>query len=109
MEKELVERAVARIRAEVGAQGSSDGAHQRQIQILERRLEKLVILLELREGELERFKRQDLMEPGIASYFDTVQGLAPDEPMVEAKRDLMKRIFEQNVALQASLRSGRSA
>ncbi len=108
-EKELVERAVARIRAEAGARSSPDGVHQRQIQILERRLEKLVNLLELREGELERFKRQDLVEPGIASCFDTVQGLAPDAPMVEAKRDLMKRIFEQNVALQSSIRAGRSA
>ncbi len=109
VEKELVERAVARIRAEAGARRSPDGAHQRQIQILERRLEKLVKLLELREGELERFKRQDFVEPGIASCFDTVQGLAPDSPMIEAKRDLMKRIFEQNVALQASIRGGRSA
>lgn len=109
VEKELVERAVARIRAEAGVRRSPDGAHQRQIQILERRLEKLANLLELREGELERFKRQDLVEPGIASSFDTVQGLSPDSPMVEAKRALMKRIFEQNVALQEAIRGGRSA
>jgi hypothetical protein len=109
LEKELVERAVARIRAETAPERGPDLAHGRQIQILERRLTKLANLLEEREGELERIKRQELVEPGIASVYDSVQGIASDAPMKDAKRALMKRLFEQNVELHDSLRGGRSA
>ena len=72
----------------------------RRVEVLERRIAKLLQALELAEGEILRLQREFGTEAGIASVYRRVQGLAPDEPLAEVKRRLMQELYRANEALR---------
>jgi GGDEF domain-containing protein len=69
------------------------------IDILQRRVRKLAHSLEQAEAQIAAL-RGEHTEPGIASIYRTVQGLAPDEAYLDLKRKLMFDIYEANRQLQ---------
>lgn len=72
----------------------------KDIEVLQRRLKKLSALLELQEGQLRRVAQRLDEDPGIASVHESVQGLDPQDPEADRKREMMARIFEANLALR---------
>ena len=85
---------------ERGQGGSLAPAAPRRVEVLERRIVKLLRALELAEGEVLRLQREFGSEAGIASIYRTVQGLAPDAPLLETKRRLMRELYRANEALR---------
>lgn len=78
----------------------------KQIETLERRIEKLKGLLDQAEHELHVTARQKGVEQGVASIYRSVQGLSRDENDYVKKREVLTLIFEANVGLQKGRRSG---
>jgi GGDEF domain-containing protein len=76
---------------------------QRQIDMLERRVAKLTESLGLTEAELKRLAKLKNIDLGIASIYRDVQGLRSDADNYEQKKEMLKNIFEANVALRAEL------
>ncbi|MEY2785464.1 MAG: hypothetical protein RL277_1674 [Planctomycetota bacterium] len=74
--------------------------HQRQIALLERRIEKLTVAMGITEQQLENAMQQRTMDAGVASIYRTVQGLTANDSNREQKKAMMASIFEQNLALQ---------
>ena len=66
---------------------------------LERRVRKLSDLLDVTESELKRVASMKNIDTGIASIYSTVQGIGFDDDNAEVKKELMKSIFEANLAL----------
>jgi len=73
---------------------------QEQIELLERRIEKLTEHLDKTEAELRRVAAMKAIDSGIASVYDTVQGLSSGDSEFERKNEMLKGIFEANFALQ---------
>jgi diguanylate cyclase (GGDEF)-like protein len=78
----------------------------REIDLLQRRIEKLSGLLGATEDELKRVAALKGIDIGLASIYKTVQGLAADANQYQRKRDMMKTIFEANFALKKELEAG---
>jgi hypothetical protein len=76
-----------------------------RIELLERRLDKVVRSLEKTEERLARASGENAVDPGIASCYRTVQGLAADAPQRGLKVALMQQLFEGNLALLERIRS----
>lgn len=72
----------------------------RRADMLERRVRKLSELLEVTEKELKRVAAAKSIDTGISSIYRSVQGIADDEEQAELKKELMKSIFEANLALR---------
>jgi hypothetical protein len=70
------------------------------IDLLERRVSKLVQSLETTEEMLKRIAAMKDVDPGVASLYRVVQGLSLGESNRELKMEMMKMIFNANVALQ---------
>jgi hypothetical protein len=66
---------------------------------LERRVAKLVQSLEASEQALARVGPLLKLESGLESIYRTVQGLSMADPGAEAKKELMRAIFEKNLEL----------
>jgi GGDEF domain-containing protein len=66
---------------------------------LERRVRKLTDLLDVTEAELKRVAAMKNVDTGISSIYRSVQGIGDDDNNAEVKRELMKSIFEANLAL----------
>ncbi len=103
---EILERVLSWIDESMGPDPSAAGSaaspaeDARILEILERRLAKLRHSLrtarELHRG-LARMKDHD---PGIASIYRAVQGLAEMDALLEIKREMLREIFQANLALQ---------
>jgi GGDEF domain-containing protein len=78
---------------------------QKTIDNLERRVVKLTESLGLTEAELKRVAQMKNIDLGVASIYRTVQGLSADEACAEQKREMLKNVFEANMALRAQLAS----
>lgn len=78
---------------------------QKTIGQLERRVAKLTESLGLTEAELKRVAQMKSIDLGISSLYRDVQGLSGDEADAEQKREMLKTIFESNVALRGQLAS----
>jgi hypothetical protein len=78
-------------------------ALEADVDVLERRVAKLVESLEATERVLEEVARMKGIEHGIASIYRTVQGLAANALEREKKRAMRERIFLSNVELQRTL------
>ncbi|MEM9382372.1 MAG: hypothetical protein AAGB93_20635 [Planctomycetota bacterium] len=74
--------------------------HTREIKQLERRIAKLSSLLGETEDELRRARRGPIVDTGVGSIYDTVQGIDGEDDQFEQKTTLMKSIFEANLALR---------
>ena len=112
-ERELTEALQAQrreneaLRARLHAFEARDESAQdkQRIDLLERRLDKVVRSLEKTEEHLARVSRENAVDPGIPSCYRTVQGLAADAPHRGLKVALMQQLFEGNLALLERLRS----
>ncbi|MFT5286509.1 MAG: diguanylate cyclase (GGDEF)-like protein [Planctomycetota bacterium] len=77
--------------------------HNRQIQVLERRIGKLSTSLEATEGQLSEMALLRDVDPGVASVFRSVQGIEEQGPQAEVKRGVMSAIFDANMLLQEEI------
>jgi len=90
-----------------GASGSADPVSPASapeaaplVDLLERRIAKLNKALERADAEIQHLKRALGGSPGVSSIYRSVQGLSPDEPLLDLKRRLMREIFDANQALR---------
>ena len=74
--------------------------HQREIGVLERRVSKLSVLLGETEDALRKVRASKHTDEGLSSIYDEVQGLGDDDDQYEQKSDLMRSLFEANLALR---------
>lgn len=91
------------VRAEEAAAGDSQARHR--IKLLERRLQKMMRLLE----DQENHSMGGLEDDGVASIYRVVQGVDARDAQAEDKRALMASIFLQNVKLRERVTFGSSA
>jgi len=106
VEKEVI----ALLKAELAAWRETSTASrmlesQKTIDNLERRVAKLTESLGLTEAELKRVAQMKNIDLGVASIYRNVQGLSADEAGAEQKKEMLKNIFESNMALRAQLSS----
>ena len=73
---------------------------EQKIGLLERRIAKLNKSLKNTESTLRKVAAAKGIDHGLASIFDDIQGLNFDDANFERKSELLKEIFEQNIALQ---------
>lgn len=71
-----------------------------KIDLLERRLAKLMSMLDVTEDELRRVQAAKQVDIGQPSIYRQVQGLSATETQQERKRDMMRSIFEANLELR---------
>jgi diguanylate cyclase (GGDEF)-like protein len=76
---------------------------ERQIELLERRIAKLMEQLGLTEEEVLRLQDLKGVERGLPSLYKTVQGLSGAEQEYERKKAMMLTILEANLALKREL------
>ena len=101
VEKEVI----ALLRYEIGVwRESSGGADmveaRRTIENLERRVHKLSTSLGLTEKELKKVAAMKNIDLGVASIYGSIQGLSVEEDNYEQKKEMLKNIFEANLALR---------
>jgi len=107
IEKEVVASALREMKAELErALGQKQNEHQRQIDTLERRIQKLTQSLGMTEAELRRALSQKNVDPGVASMYSQVQGLSSDDVQHELKKELMSKIFQANLELRKQITPG---
>jgi hypothetical protein len=97
---EVADRA---FRALVAARREATAVRDRRIDLLERRITKLSQSLETTEGALQQLALRKNVDLGVASLYRVVQGLSPVEPELQAKQQMMARLFEANLALQGKV------
>lgn len=83
--------------------------YERQIDLFQRRIAKLNESLKRSEQTIQELARSKQVDPGLASVYRSVQGLAADAQMREAKLDLLVKLFESNLALREQFGAGRAA
>jgi GGDEF domain-containing protein len=93
--REWTEEALAKALAE------SQKVHTNEIELLERRIQKLSRALEDAHTQLESAQVGAVIDPGVASAYRTVQGLR--DPQGGPKRDMLAKLFEANLELRTLL------
>jgi diguanylate cyclase (GGDEF)-like protein len=107
IQREVVASALREMKGELErALGHSQSEHQRQIETLERRIQKLTQSLGMTEAELRRALAQKNVDPGVASLYRTVQGLSSADVQQELKKELMSKIFQANLELRKQITPG---
>lgn len=101
VERELAERGCVLLE-EMRRRASAFQIRQRDdyIDRLERRVAKLVQSLESTEEALKRLSSMKDFDPGIASLYNSVQGLSAEATNLALKKELMQLIFKANLDLQ---------
>lgn len=92
--RELLTRVVAEVKAK------HTGAEDAKVEELELRIEKLNQALAQREEAIRKLAVMKGFDPGIASIFDSIQGLDPSALDFDRKAELLKEVFLQNLELQ---------
>jgi hypothetical protein len=77
-----------------------EAVRDREVEQLERRLDKLKLALEENEKLMVQAAAMAPGDPGIASIYQSVQGLSSNESNLARKKELMAGIFEANLSLQ---------
>ncbi len=88
----------------INADSSSE--KDRIIDNLERRIAKLNDQIGLTEEELVRVMAMKQIDGGLASIYRTVQGISEAGGANELKKEMMKQIFDANVEMKKSFKSG---
>jgi len=101
VEKEVI----ALLRFEIAEWKESSSAEglmeaKQTIGMLERRVQKLTQGLDLTENELKRVAQMKNIDLGVASIYRNVQGLSSDDDNHEQKKEMLKDLFEANVAFR---------
>ncbi|MCE9594299.1 MAG: hypothetical protein K8S98_08895 [Planctomycetes bacterium] len=100
VEREVIIRALETLETARGSALESGRAESgARIQDLERRIAKLVQSLESTEQVLKRVAKMAQSDSGLESIYRTVQGLDGLDPVGDAKKELMRAIFEKNLEL----------
>ena len=84
-------------------------ARDRDVELLERRIDKLKTALADNENLMARAALLAPGDPGISSIYKSVQGLDPDASGLERKKDIMSDIFQANLSLQKKATAPASA
>jgi GGDEF domain-containing protein len=92
--REWTEEALSKALAE------TQKVHTSEVDVLERRIQKLTRALEDAQGELVRAHAGHEIDPGVASAYRTVQGLRDEQG---AKRDMLEKLFQANLELRTLL------
>ncbi|MCH2107535.1 MAG: GGDEF domain-containing protein [Planctomycetes bacterium] len=71
-----------------------------KLEVLERRIERLSHNLGLTEEQLQRAMEMKGIDPGVASIYQEVQGIADGDSDQTLKKDMMAAIYEANMELQ---------
>ena len=95
--RDWTEEALAKALAE------TQKAHSGEVDVLERRIQKLTRALEEAQSELVRAQAGHEIDPGVASAYRTVQGLRDGDG---AKRDMLEKLFQANLELRTLLGQG---
>lgn len=103
IERQVTAQLLAELRSLHAGQGRVDAEAQLKIELLERRIAKLTGQLGMTEEQLQNVLRMRNIDPGIASIYDSVQGVSADEAQAQLKRELMKKIFQANVELREQI------
>jgi hypothetical protein len=77
--------------------------HRSEIDLYERRLQKLAQALSETEEELRRIANLKAIDPGLASAYRTVQGLDQAESHYSTKISLLAKLLQANLELRAKL------
>lgn len=106
----LQKEVIALITSEINAWRNSSTVRQmieshKQIDQLERRVQKLTHSLGVTEAELKRVAAMKNIDLGLASIYRVVQGLSSGDELYEQKKEMLKDLFEANVKLQEQLAS----
>jgi len=80
-----------------------------QVERLERRLQKLLSTLEETERRLDEVSRTKGVEVGVPSAYRTVQGLSAVDKNLDLKRDIMRKLLDENIKLRQQLGGSGSA
>ncbi len=75
-----------------------------EVALLERRIAKLTQSLASTEATIQKLARMKDIDPGVASEFRSVQGLASLDESFEQKKELLRDIFIANQQLRDALR-----
>jgi len=93
-----------------GSTGAGDRGQAKQMEVLERRLQKLTNLLDRQERELQLVQQRVVGgESGVASEYRNVQGLSAEDDHFKQKKELMSQIFQANVDLHRQIGAGAKA
>lgn len=104
LEREVIDLAVSELRRERAAGSAVRLQEQgKAIEQLERRISKMNGLLGETERELAKARRAQSVDHGVASVYETVQGLDDEDDQFEQKAMLMTSIFEANLGLRQAL------
>ena len=79
-----------------------------RIDVLKRRIFKLMASLERTEEEIARMERLGEVDEGVASIYRTVQGLGPGSSAADQKRAMLAGIFQANCELRDAMRGRRA-
>jgi GGDEF domain-containing protein len=77
--------------------------HQSEIDLYERRIQKLAQALDATEEDLRRIANLKAIDPGVASAYRSVQGLDRNESQYAAKLSLLSKLLQANLELRAQL------
>jgi len=109
IQQEVVASALREMKAEIErALGERQSEHRREIDTLERRIQKLTKTLGMTDAELKRALSQQSVDPGVASIYTSVQGLSSNDVQHELKKELMSKIFQANLELRKQIPRGMS-
>ncbi|MEZ6021290.1 MAG: hypothetical protein R3F17_14720 [Planctomycetota bacterium] len=90
LEQEITQAAVQALRKERTRAEQADLDRQRkEMDLLERRVSKLTKELTNTEAELARVRAAKMIDPGVGSMYDGVQGLSVEDHQYERKTELM--------------------
>ncbi|MFT5462261.1 MAG: GGDEF domain-containing protein [Planctomycetota bacterium] len=105
LERELIEL-VKGLLARARAEASTDAAHghRGQVDVLERRIEKLKDVLDQTEANLRSVAAAKELDPGVASVYRSVQGLPTGEEGFGRKKEMLTILFEANQDLRRNIR-----
>lgn len=82
------------------SEAAQEAARDRDVSLLQRRIEKLSSSLESTERQLREVSSRKEVDSGIASVYREVQGLSEEDNQFGKKKELMAGIFAANLQLQ---------
>lgn len=104
LEREVIALSVGELRRErAHMERLRIDGHQSEIELLERRINKLSQLLDKTESDLAQAVRLAQVDSGVASIYDSVQGLSGEDANNLMKTELLSAIFEANLELRAAV------
>ena len=83
-----------------GAIEAQEIARDREVDNLQRRIQKLTKNLDAAEQHLAQVTAMKSVDGGISSIYREVQGIDPADKLRDQKKELMSEIFKANIALQ---------